>query len=690
MRSGPPVLLAAGLVTALLGGLLSGTAAPAASLAPPAHTLVVTGSGVATYPAFDPSVERYAVTTTQATGGTLTVRATTTDPAGVVRVDGRVAPDGTATVSGLADGDEVSVFIEDSAGTEVHSLVYLPAGFPALEVTQSAPGLAPGVVGLTLFNFADPTKPRLLTTVDRNGVPTHVERKAAMDLKVQPDGSVTYFLPTTTPGRTGSALVVVDDQWHEVARYETVGLTNTDSHDGILLPDGTHFLIASEPNSVTGRTDAVIQKIDKNNTVLWQWSTEGLESESVVSPSAADYAHINAIFLAPDGTGDLIASFRHFSSVFRIATHAHDGYAAGDIVWKLGGRDSSFDFPDDPLGGPCAQHAASILPNGNVLLFDDGSGGLADHLCVNQADPLGATLDRVPWQSRAVEYQLDTVNHHAHVVWSYGPPGRYAWFMGWASRLSDGHTFIGWSSAVPAIASEVDASQHLLWELQLANSSDPAPYISYRAPLMDIPDAEDPVIDASSVPEGGQYVLGQKVTVDFGCTDRGGSTLRSCGGDVVPGGTLDTSSPGQHVLRLLATDGAGNTTTVTRSYTVTATYQPRWTDEVVRTTLRGRHVATRVTVINDGTYADTFALRGSRGSTRIGVRFKVGRTDVTHDVRHGLLHTPLLQPGQSFVLRVLAARTPRTRHGAHRTVEVHATSVTGASADVVAVKVRAR
>ena len=120
---------------------------PALAAAPPVHTLVVTGPGIGSYPAFDPGVERYAVTTTAATGGTLTVHASTTDPAGVVRVDGRVAPGGTATVTGLAEGDEVSVFIEDSAGTEVHSLVYLPAGFPALEATGPAAGLAPGWSG---------------------------------------------------------------------------------------------------------------------------------------------------------------------------------------------------------------------------------------------------------------------------------------------------------------------------------------------------------------------------------------------------------------------------------------------------------------------------------------------------------------------------------------------------------------
>ncbi|MDX6374470.1 MAG: hypothetical protein QOD98_3458, partial [Nocardioidaceae bacterium] len=215
------VLLAAGSAApaaapAAWAGLVASN--PAVAAAAPGHTLVVTGTGVGSYPAFDPGIERYAVTTTAATGGTITVHATTTDPAGVVRVNGRVAPGGTATVTGLADGDEVSVFIEDSAGFEVHALVYLPAGFPTLEVTQSGSGLAPGVIGLTL-NTIIGAGPRYVTTVDRNGVPTHVRTAPdAYDLKDEPDGSITYQEPTTTPGRDGEAVVVLDAQWHVVTR----------------------------------------------------------------------------------------------------------------------------------------------------------------------------------------------------------------------------------------------------------------------------------------------------------------------------------------------------------------------------------------------------------------------------------------------------------------------------------------
>jgi hypothetical protein len=679
------------LVAGALSSVVATLIGPAVPLAPvaaaplvaatiaatPAHTLTVTGAGVGSYPAFDPGIERYAVTTSDATGGTLTVHATTTDPGGVVRVDGRVAAGGTATVTGLADGDEVSVFIEDSAGVAAHSLVYLPAGFPTLETTATSTQVAPGLIGLTLFNFpAD--GPRFMTAVDRNGVPAHVEVGETLDLEMQPSGDMTVFRPSATLPNS-SALVVLDDRWHEVARYETVGLQNTDNHAAIVLADRTRFLMAYEPNAATGMTDSVIQEIDADGDVVWDWSTEGLEDESVRPSSDRDYAHMNSMVLATDGTRDIVASFRHFSSVFRIATRDHGAYEAGDIVWKLGGRDSSFDFPDDPLGGPCAQHAASILANGNILVYDNGSGGLADHLCVDPADPQGATRDRDPWQSRAVEYSLDTVNHHAHVEWSYAPPGRYSWFMGWTERVAGGHTLVGWSSAAPAIASEVTQDGTLLWELQLAPSNPAPPYISYRATLLDVSDHEAPELDVPALPSGGAYAVGQQVPLDFSCTDRGGSSLRSCGGDLRPGDRVDTSTPGPHTLRLTATDGAGNMTTVARSYTVTAAYQPAWTAQRVRAVLHGKRVNSLLTLLNGGTYADSFVLTGSRGNKALAVRYKLGRRDVTRQLLRGTLRTDLLQPGQRLVLRVVVARTDRTRAGDRRTFTVGARSVADSS-----------
>ena len=58
------------------------------------------------------------------------------------------------------------------------------------------------------------------------------------------------------------------------------------------------------------------------------------------------------------------------------------------MLWRLGGRKGEYRFVDDPLDGFSKQHAVKMLPNGNILLFDNGT-------------------DHVPAQSRAVEYRLD-------------------------------------------------------------------------------------------------------------------------------------------------------------------------------------------------------------------------------------------------------------------------------------------
>jgi hypothetical protein len=143
-------------------------------------------------------------------------------------------------------------------------------------------------------------------------------------------------------------------------------------------------------------------------------------------------------------------------------------------------------------------------------------------------------------------------------------------------------------------------------------------------------------------------------------------------------------------VHLTATDGAGQTTTVTRSYTVAATYQPRWADHRVRRALSGRRVAMKVRVVNDGTFADSFRLAGGGGNAGFRVRYVVAGEDVTRAVRRGRFDSAALQPGEQLVLRVVVARTDQTRAGAHRTIKVRATSVADAGRrDVVSVVVRA-
>ncbi|UMG92162.1 hypothetical protein [Nocardioides sp. TF02-7] len=113
--------------------------------AAPVHAITVGGQGVALSPAFTPGTSRYAIGTTEATQGAVTVRATTSDRRGRVRVNGRVAT-GPVRVTGLAPGDEISVLVDDAGGAAAYSLVYLPAGFPRLAAVVDRPGAGDGEV----------------------------------------------------------------------------------------------------------------------------------------------------------------------------------------------------------------------------------------------------------------------------------------------------------------------------------------------------------------------------------------------------------------------------------------------------------------------------------------------------------------------------------------------------------------
>jgi hypothetical protein len=661
-------------------------------------------------------VRRYAITTTGATGGVVTVRASTSDPAGTIRINGRLAPDGNATLEGLTDGDEISVFITDSSGTRAYALMYLPAGFPELEVVEKQPGVMPGRVGLTISQWNQSGSPNFEVALDQNAVPVHVwsTNKGTLDLKRQPNGSYSVSRPTESEGRTGSAVVELDTTFREIRRHETVDLLDTDGHDSLLQPDGSRILIGYEPNSLTGKVDATIQEVDPQGEVVFTWNSKDhvdLDLDPVVPDTNPDYAHINSVVIMDDG--DILASFRHLSQVLKIAWSDHDGFQRGDIVWRLGGRRSDFTFSGDPYpSGPCAQHTASQLPSGNILIFDNGSGGFFNSMCVDPADPGGPTVSRT--QTRITEYDVDATSGTATLVWQYLVPGRYAGFAGSAERLPNGNTMIGWAAARAAMATEVSPEGEVLWEIRDAAAATEPPsrpvYFTYRALKFAVPDAIKPTVSLVRPRAGATYTSGQRVRADFTCTDRGGSTLRSCGGTSRPGGLLDTSTPGTHTFTARATDGAGNVARVTRTYSVTPRYQPdlvirkgqrAWVgsdvygsflDQRVRQQIRrdGRIVRATVRLDNDGLRTDRFAVTGVGGGKKFRVSYFRGTENVTGRVVAGTWRTRWLRPDEAVRLRVVVRRLRSADPGDEIVTRVRA--VSGARprfGDAVATVVRA-
>jgi hypothetical protein len=149
-----------------------------------------------------------------------------------------------------------------------------------------------------------------------------------------------------------------------------------------------------------------------------------------------DFDHPNSLDF--DHDSNYIVSYRNMGEVTKIDRRT------GAIIWRFGGRNNQFKIRNDPLGGFSAQHTARILPNGNLLLYDNGT-------------------RHVPQQTRAVEYRLDTRAKTADMVWEYRHnPLRYVPFTGAVQRLASGNTLIAYSNY--GTVTEVDPRGQVVWE----------------------------------------------------------------------------------------------------------------------------------------------------------------------------------------------------------------------------------
>ncbi len=152
--------------------------------------------------------------------------------------------------------------------------------------------------------------------------------------------------------------------------------------------------------------------------------------------------HGNAIDI--DSDGNLLVSFRNCDEITKINSRT------GEMIWRLGGKKNQFTFVNDPSQGFSHQHGIRRLPNGNIILFDNGN------------------LHSPP-ESRAVEYRLDERGKIAELVWEYRhQPPLYGFALGFAQRLANGNTLISFGTAQRVI--EVDQAGTKRWELSIRGS----------------------------------------------------------------------------------------------------------------------------------------------------------------------------------------------------------------------------
>jgi hypothetical protein len=362
---------------------------------------------------------------------------------------------------------------------------------PALSVPPPPPELGwdlvttidksptPGRIYLT------PTIPPMgLAILDVHGSILDSMVSAGINLLPQSNGLFTYFEPEH------ALYIALDSSLHPLDTFQCANGYETDAHEFLILPDGGYTLLGITQTTmdmtqhVAGGSPSatiqgnVLQRFDKSGNLIFEWrGIDHYNVEDVLGQDLTgiliDFQHANSIDV--DSLGNYLLSNRHLE-VTKI-----DG-STGSMLWRFGGKHNQFAFTNDTLGFSY-QHTARFLPNGHILLFDNGN------------------LHPVP-ASRAVEYVLDTSAHTATLVWHFRhDPPLFGSACGSAQRLPNGNTFIGWGSQAPPpppalpmdpmpILSEVTPEGTVVFEMTM-----PSPGFSYRA----IKDPDPPVIPQQSV-----------------------------------------------------------------------------------------------------------------------------------------------------------------------------------------------
>ena len=247
---------------------------------------------------------------------------------------------------------------------------------------------------------------------------------------------------------------------------------NQMTHDFEVLPNGDIAYIRWEKapdsfarNVVGGMQTATssvwtngIVVVNRQKQIVWQWHMHDHVNPQTYTlgplTPRSDWAHVNSIRYIADNPVTHIAAFlisvRHISTVLLIDAKT------GSVIWQS---------PKDMFS---FQHDATLLDNGNVMVFDNG---------------LFRTQSRPYLYSKVVE-----INHKTNeIVWEYrgGKTGaEQAQFassiMGGTQRLPNGNTLITQSTGGKIV--EVTQEKEIVWEYESNNwTSDGRQAIIFKA-----------------------------------------------------------------------------------------------------------------------------------------------------------------------------------------------------------------
>ncbi len=209
----------------------------------------------------------------------------------------------------------------------------------------------------------------------------------------------------------GGAIYLTLEQIPEELRARVQGGLDGTEHGGVMYADR-------------------IVEVDADGATTWEWhAKDHLDPEvDVITPSDMrdEWSHGNTVDPLPGG--DVLVSFRNISTVARIDR------ATGDFVWKIGW---------DVLS---QQHQPTLLENGNVLLFNNGSRRRRHPLIYSSVLEIEPQSGKVVWEYRDSSSLFSFLSS----------------YISGAQRLPNGNTLI--CEGLPGRIFEVTPVGEIVWE----------------------------------------------------------------------------------------------------------------------------------------------------------------------------------------------------------------------------------
>jgi hypothetical protein len=225
--------------------------------------------------------------------------------------------------------------------------------------------------------------------------------------------------------------------------------------------------IMKEHEGVVG-ADIIVEFDPRRNVIVWLWRLLDHVVPEKPKHLLFDWSHCNTIEEDSEGRF-LYLSARNLNSIFKI------NRKTGEIVWRLGEKGDFKIKGEDMFYN---QHSPELQKNGNLLIFDNGTGRPAKY---------GGRY------SRAVELEIDEDKMKAKAVWSWGEDLEiYTPIWGDADKLDNGNILMTFGTRTHPKTSrlvEVTLKNEIVWDVELK----PSGWGMYRAERLSIAGRKIPV-----------------------------------------------------------------------------------------------------------------------------------------------------------------------------------------------------